>query len=109
MLANVATEINVNMSMSGDGIIEEVVAIGTYVANTVTAQERDASAVLDSIGAEQFARFGDSNAASALKRVAQMMDAQHIDASPVLYVGTLNKQANTDDKLGEYPKNENGS
>jgi TonB-dependent receptor len=70
VLANVATEINVNMSMSGDGIIEEVVAIGTYVANTVTAQERDASAVLDSIGAEQFARFGDSNAASALKRVA---------------------------------------
>jgi DNA-binding MarR family transcriptional regulator len=46
---------------------------------------------------------------SSLQRVAQMMDAQHIDASPVLYVGTLNKQANTDDKLGEYPKSENGS
>ena len=70
VLANVATEINVNMSMSGDGIIEEVVAVGTYVADTVTAQERDSSAVLDSIGSEQFARFGDSNAASALKRVA---------------------------------------
>jgi hypothetical protein len=70
VLANVATEINVNMSMSGDGIIEEVVAIGIYVANTVTAQERDSSAVLDSIGSEQFARFGDSNAASALKRIA---------------------------------------
>ena len=70
VLANVATEINVNMSMSGDGIIEEVVAVGTYVADTVTAQERDSSAVLDSIGSEQFARFGDSNAASALKRVS---------------------------------------
>jgi len=70
VLANVATEVNVDMSMSGDGVIEEVVAIGTYVADTVTAQERDSSAVLDSIGSEQFARFGDSNAASALKRVA---------------------------------------
>jgi TonB-dependent receptor len=70
VLANVATEVNVDLSMSGDGVIEEVVAIGTYVANSVTAQERDASAVLDSIGSEQFARFGDSNAASALKRVA---------------------------------------
>jgi hypothetical protein len=70
VLANVATEVNVDLSMSGDGVIEEVVAIGTYVANTVTAQERDSSAVLDSIGSEQFARFGDSNAASALKRVA---------------------------------------
>ena len=70
VLANVATEINVNMSMSGDGIIEEVVAVGTYVADTVTAQERDSSAVLDAIGSEQFSRFGDSNAASALKRVA---------------------------------------
>lgn len=70
VLANVATEIDVDMSMSGDGIIEEVVAIGTYVADSITAQERDSSAVLDSIGSEQFARFGDSNAASALKRVA---------------------------------------
>jgi TonB-dependent receptor len=70
VLANVATAVNVDLSMSGDGIIEEVVAIGTYVANTVTAQERDSSAVLDAIGSEQFSRFGDSNAASALKRVS---------------------------------------
>jgi TonB-dependent receptor len=70
VLANVATEVSVDLSMSGDGVIEEVVAIGTYVADSVTAQERDSSAVLDSIGSEQFARFGDSNAASALKRVA---------------------------------------
>lgn len=70
VLADVATEISVDMNMSGDGVIEEVVAVGTYVADTVTAQERDSSAVLDSIGSEQFSRFGDSNAASALKRVA---------------------------------------
>jgi len=70
VLANVATAVNVDLSMSGDGIIEEVVAIGTYVADSITAQERDSSAVLDSIGSEQFTRFGDSNAASALKRVS---------------------------------------
>jgi TonB-dependent receptor len=70
VLANVATEVNVDLSMSGDSVIEEVVAIGTYVADTITAQERDSSAVLDAIGSEQFSRFGDSNAASALKRVS---------------------------------------
>lgn len=51
-------------------IIEEVVATGSYVADSVTTQERDSSGVLDSIGAEQFSRYGDSDAASALKRVA---------------------------------------
>ena len=70
VLAEVATRVNSNLSLSGDGIIEEVVALGSYVPATATAQERDASAVLDAIGAEQFARFGDSSAASALKRVA---------------------------------------
>ncbi|MBL4799028.1 MAG: outer membrane beta-barrel protein [Oleispira sp.] len=53
-----------------DEIIEEVVATGTYTADSVTTQERDSSSVLDSIGAEEFSRYGDSDAASALKRVA---------------------------------------
>jgi hypothetical protein len=53
-----------------DEIIEEVVATGVYTADSVTTQERDSSGVLDSIGAEEFSRYGDSNAASALKRVA---------------------------------------
>ncbi|OUR70711.1 transcriptional regulator [Methylophaga sp. 41_12_T18] len=30
---------------------------------------------------------------SSLQRVAQMMDAQHIDASPVLDIGTLDRQS----------------
>lgn len=34
---------------------------------------------------------------SALQRVAQMMDAQHIDASPVLDVGVLDRQGAYDD------------
>ena len=55
---------------NSDEIIEEVVATGTYTADSVTTQERDSSSVLDSIGAEEFSRYGDSDAASALKRVA---------------------------------------
>lgn len=70
VIANVATNVNLNMSMSGDSMIEEVVAVGSYIPSTATAQQRDASGVLDAIGADQFSRFGDSNAASALKRVS---------------------------------------
>ncbi|GAA6135105.1 TonB-dependent receptor [Oceaniserpentilla sp. 4NH20-0058] len=70
ILGNSSTTLNLNMSLSGDSAIEEVVAVGTYVPNSATAQQRDSSAVLSAIGSEQMARFGDSNAASALKRVA---------------------------------------
>ena len=70
VISQVATNVNLNLSMSGDGVIEEVVAVGSYIPSTATAQQRDASGVLDAIGAEQFSRFGDSNAASALKRVS---------------------------------------
>lgn len=70
VMANVATGVNLTMSLEGEGLIEEVVAVGTYIPSTATAQERDSSAVLDAIGSEQMARFGDSDAASALKRVA---------------------------------------
>ena len=70
VFGNSATAMNINMSLSGDSSIEEVVALGSYIPSTVTSQQRDASGVLDAIGAEQFSRFGDSNAASALKRVS---------------------------------------
>ncbi len=70
VLAEVVTRVDSNLSLSGDGIIEEVVAVGSYVPATAVAQQRDANGVLDAIGSEQFSRFGDSNAASSLKRVA---------------------------------------
>lgn len=41
---------------------------------------------------------------SSLQRVAQMMDAQHIDASPVLDVGILDRKDNNEDKPGVYPQ-----
>lgn len=68
-MPGVPVELNVEVGMSGNGVIEEVVAVGSYVPDAAGSQERDASAVLDSIGGEQMARFGDSNAASAIKRV----------------------------------------
>lgn len=58
---------------------------------------------------EQFTRqFGDlqdweqTMIISALKRVAQMMDAQHIDASPVLDIGMLDRQDTPMDKHAAY-------
>lgn len=58
---------------------------------------------------EQFTRqFGDlqeweqTMIISALKRVAQMMDAQHIDASPVLDIGLLDRQDTLVDKPAAY-------
>jgi DNA-binding MarR family transcriptional regulator len=42
---------------------------------------------------------------SALKRVAQMMDAQHIDASPVLDIGLLDRQDTLIDKPASYSEN----
>jgi len=69
-MPGVPVNLSIQMGMSGNGVIEEVVAIGSYVPDSATSQERDASAVLDSIGGDQMSRFGDSDAASALKRVA---------------------------------------
>lgn len=40
---------------------------------------------------------------SSLQRVAQMMDAEHIDASPVLDVGILDRQTTALDKPEAYP------
>ena len=42
---------------------------------------------------------------SALQRVAQMMDAQHIDAAPVLDVGILDRQIRDDHLPGENKPN----
>lgn len=50
------------------GPLEEVVAVASYVPDTALEQQRSAESVLDVIGREQLARFGDSNAADAVKR-----------------------------------------
>lgn len=69
--ANVAVSTRVQLGgESAGGPIEEVVAVATYAPDTGTESERSAQAVLDVLDTEQLARFGDSNVASALKRVA---------------------------------------
>ena len=61
---------------------------------------------------EQFAReFGDlqeweqTMIISSLQRIAQMMDAQHIDASPVLDVGTIDRQSEKVEKVVLFDEN----
>lgn len=39
---------------------------------------------------------------SSLQRIAQMMNAQDIDASPVLDVGTIDRQVSSNDKLNTF-------
>ena len=58
---------------------------------------------------DQFTReFGDlqkweqTMIISSLQRIAQMMDAQHIDAAPVLDVGVLDRQSATFEKSDAY-------
>lgn len=41
---------------------------------------------------------------SSLQRVAQMMDAQHIDASPVLDIGVLDRQNTAIEKPDAFPE-----
>ncbi len=60
---------------------------------------------------EQFTRqFGDLQTweqtmiISSLQRVAQMMDAQHIDASPVLDIGVLDRQSTAIEKPDAFPE-----
>ncbi|MGK0440300.1 MAG: DNA-binding MarR family transcriptional regulator [Pseudohongiellaceae bacterium] len=40
---------------------------------------------------------------SSLQRIAQMMDAQHIDASPMLDIGLLDRQSTAIDKPDAFP------
>ncbi|MFE8071322.1 TonB-dependent receptor [Marinobacteraceae bacterium S3BR75-40.1] len=69
VVANVTQQAQYSLSLTGgSGPVEEVVAVASYVPDTAAEQERSADSVLDVIGAEQLARFGDSNAAEAVKR-----------------------------------------
>lgn len=42
---------------------------------------------------------------SSLQRISHMMDAQHIDASPVLDVGTLDRQTNLQEEKPGFESN----
>lgn len=61
-----------NLVMAADDEIEEVVAVGTRLQGSAAAvieERRGQAFVADILGAEQLSRTGDSDAASALRRV----------------------------------------
>lgn len=70
VVANVTTNVGYELSAAGagGGQLEEVTAVASYQPDTVSEQERTSESVLDVIGSEQLARFGDSNAAEATRR-----------------------------------------
>jgi DNA-binding MarR family transcriptional regulator len=90
-------------------ILDRLVTRGLVVRERSTTDKRKVHALLTDLGAEtlknaprplqeDFARqFGNLNdweqtmIISSLQRVAHMMDAQHLDASPVLDVGILDR------------------
>lgn len=79
--------------------------VHAYLTNQATEILKEAPIPLQ----EHFARqFGDlqeweqSMITSSLQRIAQMMNAQDIDASPVLDIGTLDRQVTAIDKLNDF-------
>ncbi|CAA0123643.1 Uncharacterised protein [BD1-7 clade bacterium] len=62
-------QVNFALSKFSDDI-EEVEVVAKYNPDSFTDTERFSLAVVDSISIEQLARFGDSDAASAVKRIA---------------------------------------
>ncbi|MEH6550924.1 MAG: MarR family transcriptional regulator [Pseudomonadales bacterium] len=79
--------------------------VHAYLTNQATDILKEAPIPLQ----EHFTRqFGDlqeweqTMIISSLQRVAQMMDAQHIDASPVLDIGILDRQGTAINKLDAF-------
>ena len=101
-------------------ILDRLEKRGYVYRERSTTDKRKVHAYLTDTGAEilkdapmplqdHFARqFGDlqeweqTMIISSLQRVAQMMDAQHIDASPVLDIGTLDRQSNPTEKVMNF-------
>lgn len=98
-------------------ILDRLVSRGLVVRERSTTDKRKVHAVLTDTGLEtlksaprplqeDFARqFSELNQweqtmiISSLQRVAQMMDAQHIDASPILDVGILDRASPSTDEI----------
>jgi len=71
-LSLLASSLNLSAAQSEQSEIEEVVAVGTRLqgsAAAVVEERKNQAFVADILGAEQLARTGDSDAASALRRV----------------------------------------
>jgi len=72
--------------------------VHVYLTDKGNTAVKDAPVPLQESFVEQFKNLQDweqTMIISALQRVAEMMDAQHIDASPVLDVGVLDRHIKT--------------
>lgn len=75
--------------------------VHAYLTNQATETLKEAPIPLQEHFAQQFGdlqEWEQSMIISSLQRIAQMMNAQHIDASPVLDIGLLDRQSNAIDK-----------
>ena len=75
--------------------------VHAYLTDQATEILKEAPIPLQEHFARQFSDLQDweqTMIISSLQRVAQMMDAQHIDASPVLDIGILDRQGGTAEK-----------
>lgn len=82
--------------------------VHAYLTETAIETLKNAPMPLQEQFVRQFADLQDwekTMIISALQRVAHMMDAQHIDASPVLDVGTLDRQSTEIETPNAYLEN----
>lgn len=69
--------------------------VHAYLTNQATDILKDAPIPLQERFTTQFddlQEWEQTMILSSLQRIAQMMDAQHVDASPILYIGSLDRQ-----------------
>lgn len=79
--------------------------VHAYLTDQATETLKEAPIPLQEHFTEQFGdlqEWEQTMIISSLQRVAQMMDVQHIDASPVLDVGILDRKGTALDKLGAF-------
>lgn len=79
--------------------------VHTYLTDTGAEVLKNAPMPLQDHFARQFGdlqEWEQTMIISSLQRVAQMMDAQHIDASPVLDIGILDRQSNPTERAIGY-------
>lgn len=81
--------------------------VHAYLTEQAAVTLKDAPVPLQDQFARQFNDLQDweqTMIISSLQRVAQMMDAQHIDASPVLDVGVLDRQMTDIERPKAFPE-----
>ena len=69
LVANVARSADFGLTQDAAGVMEEVVVLGAYRPEGMELVERDTTNVVDTLGIEDLARFGDTDVAEAVIRL----------------------------------------